>query len=158
MLKVEECISFRADLAQKRSNNNLARAQASSNDNYLSPRVNGTLGWTHGDIFKQKFRSRSDKSAAPCLSLIAPLFQSPLHVGKLSHRGWRMELAIDSHLLDQNKTYEMHFAVWITKTWILWPLTKNGYSAGKFQSLLSVSDTIYWLFSNFPRELFLNVK
>ena len=52
MLEGETCISFRADLAGKRSNNDIARAQVSSNSSHLSPLVNDTLGWTHGDIIK----------------------------------------------------------------------------------------------------------
>ena len=87
--------------------------------------------------------------------LDSQLFQSPLHIGKLSYRGWKMELAIDSHLLDQNKTYEMHFAVWIIKTWIQWPFIKNGCSAGKFQELLRFPDALCWLSSEFlwPRTI-----
>ena len=49
---MKECIFSRADLAGKRSNNDLARAQASSNKNYLSPRVIDTLGRTPGNIIK----------------------------------------------------------------------------------------------------------
>ena len=52
MLEVKECISFRADLAEKRSNDELERAQSCSKVNYLSPRVIDALDRTPGNIIK----------------------------------------------------------------------------------------------------------
>ena len=49
-LEVQICILICADLAGYRSNDDLLRAQAGSNVNYLSPRLVNTLGRTPGNF------------------------------------------------------------------------------------------------------------
>ena len=47
-----ECISIHTDLAEKRSKDELERAQACSKVNYLSPRVIDACNRTPGNIIK----------------------------------------------------------------------------------------------------------
>ena len=52
---MKACISFRADLAETRNNDELGRAQSWSKVNYLSPRVIDAIDRTPGNIIKPNF-------------------------------------------------------------------------------------------------------